>query len=433
MIENMNYLILKKMKTIIKTTALIAWVSAMILLHVSCDKDLDIKSDYSFDWETMPVQSKIMQNETVEIRCQLAREGYFDDAKFYIRFFQTSGKGELKMDDGTVLVPNDSYALTLTNEKFNIYYTSHCTDQQAFDIYITDNFGRVVQRSFAFQDEKVPEVEPEKPINHEFTFTTLPVVSSVLINDTVEIRASLSVVDERNDATYHVRYFQTSGNGRLLLGDVVMQPNELYGLDKGDFRLYYVSNSSERQSVDVYIVDSQGNVVQRTFSFENIPVVPETEIDYSFTFETLPVPKAVASGDVVEIRGTIKKADARNDAAFFIRYFQPDGKGELALSNGTILVPNDLYALDNLVFRLYYTSRDVAQQAIDIYIVDGDGRVVQKSFSFQGVKDDTPVGGDGSEGDEGDTGSEADEDEDSDDGSETDDGEDSEEEGDEGA
>ena len=385
------------MKTIIKTTALIAWVSAMILLNVSCDKDLDIKSDYSFDWETMPVQSKIMQNETVEIRCQLTREGYFDDAKFYIRFFQTSGKGELKMDDGTVLAPNDSYALTLTNEKFNLYYTSHCTDQQAFDVYITDNFGMVVQKSFAFQDEKAPEVEPEKPIDYGFAFTTLPVVSSVLIDDTVEIRASLSVVDERNDATYFVRYFQTSGDGRLLLGDVLMQPNELYDLDKGDFRLYYVSNSSERQSIDVYIVDSQGNVVQKTFSFENIAVTPEPEIDYSFTFETLPVPKAVASGDVVEIRCTIQKADARNESNYFIRYFQPDGKGELALSNGTVLAPNDLYALDNLVFRLYYTSHDVVQQSIDIYIVDGDGRVVQKSFSFQGIKDETPVVGDGSE------------------------------------
>ena len=381
------------MKTILKTTALIAWVSAMILLNVSCDKDLDIKSDYSFDVETMPVQSKIMQNETVEIRYQLTREGYFDDVKFYIRFFQTSGKGELKMDDGTVLVPNDSYALTLTNEKFNLYYTSHCTDQQAFDVYITDNFGRVVQRSFAFQDEKVPEVEPEKPVDYGFSFTTLPVVSSVLIDDTVEIRATLSVVDERNDATYFVRYFQTSGSGRLLLGDIVMQPNELYDLERGEFRLYYVSNSSERQSVDVYIVDSRGNVVQRTFSFENIAVTPEPEIDYSFTFETLPVPKAVASGDVVEIRCTIQKADVRNDADYFIRYFQPDGKGELAMSNGTVLVPNDLYPLDNFVFRLYYTSRDVVQQAIDIYIVDGDGRVVQKSFSFLGIKDDTPVGG----------------------------------------
>jgi hypothetical protein len=424
------------MKTILKTTALIAWVSAMILLNVSCDKDLDIKSDYSFDWETMPVQSKIMQNETVEIRSQLTREGYFEDAKFYIRFFQTSGKGELKTEEGTVLVPNDSYALTLTNERFNIYYTSQCTDQQAFDVYITDNFGRVVQRSFAFQDEKVPEVEPEKPIDYGFTFTTLPVVSSVLIDDTVEIRASLSVVDERNDATYFVRYFQTSGSGKLLLGDVLMQPNELYDLDRGDFRLYYVSNSTERQAVDVYIVDSQGNVVQRTFSFENIPVVPEAEIDYSFTFETLPVPKAVASGDVVEIRCTIQKADARNDAAYFIRYFQLDGKGELALSNGTVLVPNDLYALDNMEFRLYYTSHDVVQQGFDVYIVDSRGNVVQKSFSFQGIKDEAPEDSGTGSDDKDDLEDEDDLDDEDDTGSEGDDDDDSEvelDEGDEGA
>jgi hypothetical protein len=165
-------------------------------------------------------------------------------------------------------------------------------------------------------------------------------------------------------------------------------------LDAGNFNLYYVSNSTERQAIDVYIVDSNGQAVQKTFSFENQPVETEPEIDYGFEFETLPVPKSVVEGETVEIRCNIKRADNRNDTQYKIRYFQPDGKGELRLDNGRLLTPNDLFLLTGDVFRLYYTSQCAVQQTIDIYIVDASGKAVQKTFSFTGVptieQDDEP-------------------------------------------
>lgn len=54
---------------------------------------------------------KIVQGETAEIRCQLVKEGNYDGSRFFIRYFQTDGKGELRIDDGTVLLPNDLYPL----------------------------------------------------------------------------------------------------------------------------------------------------------------------------------------------------------------------------------------------------------------------------------------------------------------------------------
>jgi hypothetical protein len=322
---------------------------AMMLLALACNDDMDIHTRYLFDLETMPVQKKIIEGETAEIRCQLVKEGNYQDAKFYIRMFQSDGIGELRMDDGTVFKPNDLYPLK--KETFRLYYTSHCTDQQSFDVCIEDNFGQTVQKTFSFANEKAPEEKPAESIDYSFAFTSLPVPSQILLNDTIEIKCQLVKADGRTDANYSIRYFQPNGKGKLLLGNnVLMQPNELYELNSEDFKLYYVSDSEERQSVDVYIIDSRRQTVQKSFVFENIPIEQEPEIDISFELITMPVPKKIASGETVEIRCQIKKADERNTSSYSIRYFQSDGS---------------------------------EQQTIGIYIEDEHGQVVQKTFSWQ--------------------------------------------------
>lgn len=131
--------------------ALTVWAAAIALMFVACDSDLDVKQVYSFSLETMPVQKKIVNGETAEIRCSLVREGDYDQARYYIRYFQPDGKGELRMDDGTVFAPNDLYPLD--KMVFRLYYTSHCVDQQVIDVYIQDNYGQMVSSSFSFQNE----------------------------------------------------------------------------------------------------------------------------------------------------------------------------------------------------------------------------------------------------------------------------------------
>jgi len=143
---------MKKIKNFFGITA---WLVAMMLLALACSDDLDIRTRYLFDLETMPVQKKIIENETAEIRCQLVKEGNYQDAKFYIRMFQTDGVGELRMDDGTVFKPNDLYPLE--KETFRLYYTSRCKDQQVIDVYVQDSFGQVVQKTFSFQSERTEE------------------------------------------------------------------------------------------------------------------------------------------------------------------------------------------------------------------------------------------------------------------------------------
>ncbi|WP_195254048.1 DUF3872 domain-containing protein [Hoylesella timonensis] len=143
------------MKKILNTI----WVMGVLTLAVfclsACDRELDVQQSYPFTLEVMPVQKDIAKGQTAEIRCALKRGGDFADMRYTIRYFQYDGKGTLKMDDGTVFKPNDRYPLT--KDVFRLYYTSLSTDRQTIDVYVEDNFGRMRQLTFGFNNEKAEE------------------------------------------------------------------------------------------------------------------------------------------------------------------------------------------------------------------------------------------------------------------------------------
>lgn len=146
----------------IRTIALLAGIGLIVSLVFACTDNLDVHQAYSFDLVTMPMQKSIKQNETVEIRCTLVREGEYQDVKFFIRMFQNDGEGELKMSDGTVFLPNDLYPLEKT--VFRLYYTSLSEDQQTLSIFIEDSFGQVVEKVFSFQNERTEDESTDKDI-----------------------------------------------------------------------------------------------------------------------------------------------------------------------------------------------------------------------------------------------------------------------------
>lgn len=140
---------MRKIKSFFSITVGLA---AIMLLALACNDDLDIHKAYTFDLVCMPVQKKIVQGEVAEIRAQIIKEGDYKENSFFIRYFQPDGKGELRLDNGTKLLPNDLYPLK--KETFRMYYTSHCTDQQVIDVYILDSFGQTVVKTFSFQNDK---------------------------------------------------------------------------------------------------------------------------------------------------------------------------------------------------------------------------------------------------------------------------------------
>ncbi len=130
-----------------------------VLCVVACSDKLDVQQVYEFDMATLPVQKKIVMGEEAEIRCELVRECTFEETKYYIRYFQPDGKGQLRMEDGTVLLPNDLYPLK--KETFRLYYKSLSTDQQTIDIYVVDSHGQSIQKTFNFNNESQNKEDEE--------------------------------------------------------------------------------------------------------------------------------------------------------------------------------------------------------------------------------------------------------------------------------
>ena len=108
-------------------------LAAALFYLVSCDGGLDVRQEYPFTVETMPVADGIANGETVEIRLEI----------------RPDGKGSLKMEDGTVLKPNDRYLLN--ERRFRLYYTSQSADDsQTIDLYFEDNWGNMRQLTYGF-------------------------------------------------------------------------------------------------------------------------------------------------------------------------------------------------------------------------------------------------------------------------------------------
>lgn len=131
-------------------------LAVAFLCLIACDSELDIRQEYPFTVEALPVADEIANGETVEIRLEIKPEGNFSGTVYTLRYFQPDGKGSLKMEDGTVLKPNDRYLLN--ERKFRLYYTSQSTDEsQTIDLYFEDNWGNLQQLTYDFNvDDNLP-------------------------------------------------------------------------------------------------------------------------------------------------------------------------------------------------------------------------------------------------------------------------------------
>ena len=92
------------MKKMIESMIIAGCMLVALLYMTACSDKLDVQQMYEFDLATLPVQTTIVKGEEAEIRCQLVRSGEYQDTKYFIRYFQPTGKGELRMENGTVLL-----------------------------------------------------------------------------------------------------------------------------------------------------------------------------------------------------------------------------------------------------------------------------------------------------------------------------------------
>ena len=142
------------METVRKIMVKSVWLAIIGLLACACNDDLDIRNDYEFTVTHLPVPKRLKKGETAEIRLELVRSGSYANAKYYVRFFQPDGKGELTLD-GRTLEPNDGYEIK--KDTFRMYYTSQCEERQVIDLTFYDSNKNQVELSFNFANNTEEE------------------------------------------------------------------------------------------------------------------------------------------------------------------------------------------------------------------------------------------------------------------------------------
>ncbi|WP_116678672.1 DUF3872 domain-containing protein [Porphyromonas loveana] len=109
----------------------------------------------------------------------------------------------------------------------------------------------------------------------------------------------------------------------------------------------------------------------------------DVEQAYPFTVETMPVPKEVQSGKMVEIRCKLTARGDFKDTRYTLRCFQYDGVGVLRIgAKGSPLIPNDRYPIPKGEFRLYYTSRSKERQSLELVFEDNHGQNQTMTLEF---------------------------------------------------
>ncbi|MDR0414030.1 MAG: DUF3872 domain-containing protein [Prevotellaceae bacterium] len=120
-----------------------------------CDGRLDLRTDFGFEVELLPVPASVLPGEEVEMRFTLKSVGgSYDSTRYYLRYFQYAGKGTLSSEEGLALVPNDAYELP--KKVFRLYFAPQSGTQHRLGLTFYDSFDHrhEVELSFAVEKEE---------------------------------------------------------------------------------------------------------------------------------------------------------------------------------------------------------------------------------------------------------------------------------------
>jgi hypothetical protein len=133
------------------------WVTVLALcwLTAACDASLDLQRDFDFEVELLPVPSTVMPGEQAEMRFTIKSVGgSYDSTKYFVRYFQHSGKGTLSSEDGLTFTPNDAYLLP--RKVFRLYFAPLSGSQHQLGLTFYDSFDHrhEVELNFASEPQQ---------------------------------------------------------------------------------------------------------------------------------------------------------------------------------------------------------------------------------------------------------------------------------------
>ncbi|RLJ75115.1 TraQ conjugal transfer family protein [Pedobacter alluvionis] len=130
-------------------------VMALLFTIMSCNDELDVKTNFPFEVEVMPVPKSIAVGETVPIKCTIKAGGNYSGTQYYMRYFPVDGKGRVFIGiagKAVTLKPNESYLLP--GKVFTVYYGSEVNATHTIDLWIFDNNGNEQKMTFQFNPKQ---------------------------------------------------------------------------------------------------------------------------------------------------------------------------------------------------------------------------------------------------------------------------------------
>lgn len=131
-------------------------LAAIACASSSCSDDgLDIKQDYSYTVETLPLPKSLKKGESVDLEFSIVREGNYNGTSFKFRYFQSEGEGLLTTNKGQIIPVNRFQSIASDN--FVLTYTNLAEEQAKLDFVFEDNFGQRVEYSVTFAGKSTEE------------------------------------------------------------------------------------------------------------------------------------------------------------------------------------------------------------------------------------------------------------------------------------
>jgi hypothetical protein len=135
-------------------------LSTLLLAAIACacNDDIDIRQDYGYGVETLPLPKSLEQGETVDLEFSILREGYYSETRYRFRYFISEGEGALTYKGQSIPV-NRFQAIDA--DKFVLTYQCLCDEQQQLDFVFEDSFGQRLEYTIEFANEQADEPETD--------------------------------------------------------------------------------------------------------------------------------------------------------------------------------------------------------------------------------------------------------------------------------
>lgn len=143
---------MKKLASYILYTLLLAAVACACS---GCSDDLDIRRDYPYAVETLPLPKSLKKGQSVDLEFSIVREGDYTGTTYKYRYFQSEGEGLLTDTKGKI-IPMNRFQ-TIASDDFVLTYTNLAEEQAQLDFMLEDNFGQRVEYTITFAGKRTDE------------------------------------------------------------------------------------------------------------------------------------------------------------------------------------------------------------------------------------------------------------------------------------